>query len=223
MPSAKRGCDGQIISSKSHQLASSTIMPAMPVSRFSKLPIELNLQILEHRLIFSRPITRMAHTVHAKNVLVPLAQTNKELYNPEIEMYYSKNEFVAQVTKNGHAMCLYTFKYTKSVVGQWLRKLTVKLCFSSTFNKEGSGPPVGRVVRAIFTHHCALIHLLRSNGSSKSKSFNVRLSRDNLRWQELIELQVLKIVLILQDELCFMKYPGRWSGYTPEECQDKAS
>jgi hypothetical protein len=99
------------VSSTFHQLASSQTAIALPVSEFNKLPAELKLQILSYLLIFSRPITPMAHTVYAKNILVPLAKTNKDLYTLAMEMYYSKNEFVAQVTKNVFDLQLYTFKY----------------------------------------------------------------------------------------------------------------
>jgi hypothetical protein len=139
MPSAKRGRDGEIVSNTFHQLASSNTAvataTAMPVSGFNKLLVELKLQVLSYLLIFSRPINSLAHAVHAKNTLVPLAKTNKDLYTLAMEMYYWNDQFVAQVTKNAFGLQRYSFKYPTQRLLDGFRS-TVKLSVTSIYVKE---------------------------------------------------------------------------------------
>jgi hypothetical protein len=73
---------------------------------------------------------------------------------------------------------------------------------------------VARDTRDIFAHGGDWKHLLRSSdGSYTSTSAGLQ------RWQDCFQLRDLKIVLAMEDERCFMRYPGRWAGYTLEKCQ----
>ncbi|KAF1829077.1 hypothetical protein BDW02DRAFT_602868 [Decorospora gaudefroyi] len=132
MPSTKRSHNGELVSTTYYYLPpplrSSTPAPALP--SFSMLPTEIKVHILSLRLVYDRPVTPTLHTYYRHNYLLPLALTCKELHTIATEMYYSKNEFIAQVTKRSEGRRPHFFKYPNPAVGHWLRSLTVKLSFS---------------------------------------------------------------------------------------------
>jgi hypothetical protein len=105
------------------------------VFRFNDLPMELKLMVLKARLVVANPITPLAHYVHAKQRLVPLASISKALKQLAYETYYKCNNFVAQASKiyphpDDYVYARPSFKYPNPELGAWIQDLTVKLTVS---------------------------------------------------------------------------------------------
>jgi hypothetical protein len=92
---------------------------------WSRLPIELKLLILSHRLTLKRPLNAQTHASHSLRALLPLTLASKTMHDMALEVYYGSNTIVASRTRNIMGSTCWT--RPKASVAHWVRKLEVHI------------------------------------------------------------------------------------------------
>jgi len=69
-------------------------MTASKSKNWNELPLALQRNVLQHRLVFDRPITLQRHDSIIKRALLPLALANRQVHLLATEIYYESNTFI---------------------------------------------------------------------------------------------------------------------------------
>ena len=192
--------------------------PVTATFHWSELPTELKLKVLRHVLVFDKPITPHVHLTRNANRLLPLALTNKEMCVLAMEIYCTKNKFIAQSVGYSKPLA-HNFSYPNPMVGHWIQDLTIKLSFSSSHDGTTYGPSNRKVadwLQDVFSSKGQWEFLLdRIATGWKSVS-----TPASCEWYEKFDLNTLKVIIAMNVEGCFMKY--RWVQCSLAHCRTEA-
>jgi hypothetical protein len=100
------------------------------------LPTELKLLIVEHLVIYDKPVSHLRHK-EQEPVLIPtllkLAMLDQDLYTLALETYYSKNAFTlfSHQLINRKTERHYSFRYPPPKFAHWIRRLRIECLVDS--------------------------------------------------------------------------------------------
>jgi hypothetical protein len=100
------------------------------------LPTELKLIIVEHLVIYDKPVSHLRYK-EQEPVLIPtllnLAMLDQDLYTHTLEMYYSKNEFLlfSHQFINRKTGTQYPFRSPSPKFAHWIRRLRIECLIDS--------------------------------------------------------------------------------------------
>jgi hypothetical protein len=100
------------------------------------LPTELKLLIVEHLVIYDKPVSHLRHKEQEpvlNPTLLKLAMLDQDLYTLALETYYSKNEFTlfSHQLINRKIGTPYPFRYPPPKFAHWIQRLHIECLVDS--------------------------------------------------------------------------------------------
>ena len=107
------------------------------LASFSRLPTELQLEILRYPLLFQTVLGHRAHT-NAVTILLPIALVNKQLKDVAYAVYYGENKFkLTEAFRYDDTVGITISFCVPKSVGQHIRHLELQFVIESEPNGEG--------------------------------------------------------------------------------------